>query len=136
MTDSYLNSAVRGFTSTCWQVWINFPIRFSSSLFLLIRLLRLESNMCWKKSNKATRLPKDHFIMSIENTFRRVKHKISYIHNDVWRGRWLELVCLKNRFSRLMLISKVMWQTPRPSSTKPRERRGGEWRGDQASDTD
>lgn len=57
-SDKYQHAAVdmlltikghMGLTSTCWQVWINFPIRDSSSLFLLIRLLRLESRACCGK---------------------------------------------------------------------------------------
>lgn len=80
-------------------------------------------------NNKVTRWRKHHFIMSIQNTCRRAEHKTPYIHNDVWRGRWLVLVCSENRFYRLMLISNIMWQTPRPSSTKPTET-GGEGRGD------
>lgn len=43
-----------GLTSTCWQVWISFPISDSSSLFLLIRLLRLESRACCGKKKKHT----------------------------------------------------------------------------------
>lgn len=41
-----------GLTSTCWQVWISFPIRDSSSLFLLIKLLRLESRACCSRQIK------------------------------------------------------------------------------------
>ena len=41
-----------GFTSTCWHVWISFPISDSSSLFRLIKLLRLESRACCNKHRK------------------------------------------------------------------------------------
>lgn len=43
---------INNLTSTCWQVWISLLIRLSSSLVLLIRLLRLESKACCKTKLK------------------------------------------------------------------------------------